>query len=66
MVPYGSGTVSGFVSADDVYLTGDLVAKNQLFGEVTKAPATFVAFKSDGILGLYFIQFTYKLCPKWL
>ena len=52
IVHYGSGTVSGFVSEDNVHLTKDLVAWNQLFGEVTEAPASFAAFKSDGILGL--------------
>ena len=51
-VPYGSGTVSGFVSEDTVDLTSDLIARNQLFGEITHAPAKFAAFKSDGILGL--------------
>ena len=48
---YGSGEVAGFVSQDNVYIA-DLVAKNQLFGEVTKDPAIFaISFKSDGILG---------------
>lgn len=51
VVHYGSGTVDGFVSKDDVFV-GDMVAKNQLFGEVTKDPAAFaISFHSDGILG---------------
>ncbi|KAI6657366.1 Cathepsin D [Oopsacas minuta] len=54
-IEYGSGTVSGFVSGDNVNLTGNLVAKKQLFGEVTHAPIQFGAFKSDGILGLAFV-----------
>ena len=52
MVEYGSGTVDGFVSEDNVYIGSDLVAKKQIFGEVTKDPAIFaISFHSDGILG---------------
>uniref|UniRef100_A0A060T7R0 Aspartate protease n=1 Tax=Blastobotrys adeninivorans TaxID=409370 RepID=A0A060T7R0_BLAAD len=51
-IPYGSGTVAGFVSQDTLQL-GDLVIPKQDFGEVTSEPGLAFAFgKFDGILGL--------------
>lgn len=51
-IPYGSGTVGGFVSQDTLQL-GDLVIPKQDFGEVTSEPGLAFAFgKFDGILGL--------------
>jgi hypothetical protein len=52
---YGSGPVSGFLSADTVTLGGQLVDAAQTFAEVTNATGLGGAFalgKFDGILGL--------------
>lgn len=40
---YGTGTLEGFVSKDDVSI-GDLTIKGQLFAEVTKEPGLVFAF----------------------
>jgi len=51
-VDYGSGSVAGFISHDDVNI-GDLKIKEQLFAEVTEEPGLAFAFgRFDGILGL--------------
>ncbi|KFY73834.1 hypothetical protein V499_06101 [Pseudogymnoascus sp. VKM F-103] len=53
-IQYGSGSVSGFISQDQVNI-GDLVIKDQLFGEAVEEPGLAFAFgRFDGILGLGF------------
>lgn len=51
-ITYGSGSVEGFISQDDLQLAG-LQISNQGFGEATSEPGLTFAFgKFDGILGL--------------
>ncbi|XP_030416453.1 cathepsin D [Gopherus evgoodei] len=53
-IHYGTGSLSGFLSQDAVGI-GDLVVKDQIFGEATKQPGiTFIAAKFDGIMGMAF------------
>ncbi|KAF2967811.1 hypothetical protein GQX73_g5755 [Xylaria multiplex] len=53
-IRYGSGSLSGFVSKDDVTI-GDLKIKGQDFAEATSEPGLAFAFgRFDGILGLGF------------
>ncbi|KAI1815139.1 aspartic peptidase domain-containing protein [Poronia punctata] len=53
-IRYGSGSLSGFVSQDDVTI-GDLKIKGQDFAEATNEPGLAFAFgRFDGILGLGF------------
>ena len=56
-IMYGSGSVSGFFSADDVILADDLVIDGQRFAEIQDAGGLGIAYslgKFDGILGLGF------------
>lgn len=53
-IQYGSGSMKGFLSADNLALAG-VVVQNQTFGEATSLPGiTFVAAKFDGLFGMGF------------
>jgi len=56
-IQYGSGSVSGFFSRDDVTLGDDILIKNVEFAEVADAGGLGMAYsigKFDGILGMGF------------
>ncbi|MCL7025652.1 hypothetical protein MKW94_010417 [Papaver nudicaule] len=65
-INYGSGSISGFFSEDDVQV-GDLVVKDQTFIETTREGALiFVLAKFDGILGLGFQEISVgNAVPVW-
>ncbi|XP_047327417.1 aspartic proteinase A1-like isoform X2 [Impatiens glandulifera] len=65
-IHYGSGSVSGFLSQDNV-IVGDLLIKNQIFMEATREGSfTFVLAKFDGILGLGFQEISVgDVVPVW-
>ncbi|PQM37961.1 aspartic proteinase-like [Prunus yedoensis var. nudiflora] len=65
-ITYGSGSISGFFSQDNVEV-GDLVVKNQDFIEATKEGSlTFVLAKFDGLLGLGFQEISVgNATPVW-
>ncbi|XP_068661479.1 aspartic proteinase oryzasin-1-like isoform X2 [Aristolochia californica] len=65
-ITYGSGSVYGFFSQDNV-LVGDLVVKDQVFIEATReASLTFLLAKFDGILGLGFQEISVgDVAPVW-
>ena len=53
-ISYGSGSMKGFLSQDNLELAG-VTVRNQTFGEATSLPGvTFVAAKFDGLLGMGF------------
>ncbi len=65
-IMYGSGSVSGFFSEDDVTLADDLVIDGQRFAEVQDAGGLGVAYylgKFDGILGLGFTSISIDGTP---
>jgi len=54
-ITYGSGAASGILSTDHFSLDGEILIKDQTFGEALKEPGlAFVFAKFDGILGLGF------------
>ncbi|PSS08453.1 Aspartic proteinase [Actinidia chinensis var. chinensis] len=63
---YGSGSVAGFLSQDNVGV-GNLVVKNQVFMEVTREKSLSFAFaKFDGIVGLGFQEIAAgDVIPVW-
>lgn len=65
-IHYGSGSVSGFLSQDNVKV-GDIVVKDQVFMEATKeGTLTFVVAKFDGIFGLGFQEISVDdVVPVW-
>ncbi|KAM7481863.1 hypothetical protein LguiB_006446 [Lonicera macranthoides] len=65
-ITYGSGSVSGFFSQDNVEV-GDLVIKDQVFMEATKEGSlTFVIGRFDGIFGLGFQEISVgNVVPPW-
>ncbi|XP_051146621.1 cyprosin-like [Andrographis paniculata] len=65
-IQYGSGSVSGFLSQDNVGV-GDVVVHNQEFIEVTREGSlTFVLAKFDGIFGLGFQEIAVaNSIPVW-
>ena len=65
-IHYGSGSVSGFLSQDNVEV-GDLVIKDQVFIEATtEGSFTFVLSKFDGIFGLGFQEISIgNVVPPW-
>lgn len=65
-IMYGSGSVSGFFSSDDVILADDLVIDGQRFAEVQDAGGLGLAYslgKFDGILGLGFTSISIDGTP---
>jgi len=65
-IMYGSGSVSGFFSADAVTLADDLIVEGQRFAEVQDAGGLGLAYalgKFDGILGLGFSSISIDNTP---
>lgn len=65
-IMYGSGSVSGFFSTDDVGLADDLVVTGQKFAEVQDAGGLGMAYalgKFDGILGMGFTSISIDQAP---
>ncbi|KAK6242909.1 hypothetical protein QUC31_009318 [Theobroma cacao] len=65
-INYGSGSISGFLSQDNVKV-GGLVVKDQVFIEATREGSlTFALAKFDGILGLGFQEISVgNATPVW-
>ncbi|XWS58047.1 hypothetical protein CRYUN_Cryun08bG0001600 [Craigia yunnanensis] len=65
-INYGSGSISGFFSQDNVEV-GGLVVKDQVFIEaIREGSLTFVLAKFDGILGLGFQEISVgNATPAW-
>jgi len=65
-IMYGSGSVSGFFSVDDVILADDITVSAQRFAEVQDAGGLGLAYafgKFDGILGLGFTSISIDSTP---
>jgi hypothetical protein len=65
-IMYGSGSVSGYFSVDDVILADDIVIEGQRFAEVQDAGGLGFAYslgKFDGILGLGFTSISIDGTP---
>ncbi|XP_073270424.1 aspartic proteinase-like isoform X2 [Primulina huaijiensis] len=65
-ISYGSGSISGYFSQDNVGV-GDISVKDQVFIEATRvASITFIVAKFDGILGLGFQEISVgDAVPVW-
>lgn len=65
-IKYGTGSISGFVSQDNVQV-GDIVVKDQAFIEATKEGSlTFLLAKFDGLVGLGFQEISVaNVTPIW-
>lgn len=65
-IPYGSGSISGYFSEDNVKV-GDIIVKDQEFVEVTREGfLAFVAARFDGVLGLGFQDISVgEATPVW-
>lgn len=65
-IKYGSGSISGFFSQDNVQV-GDLIVKDQVFIEATREGSiTFLLAKFDGIFGLGFQEISVgNATPVW-
>uniref|UniRef100_A0A6T6EBC8 Peptidase A1 domain-containing protein n=1 Tax=Craspedostauros australis TaxID=1486917 RepID=A0A6T6EBC8_9STRA len=65
-IMYGSGSVSGYFSADDVTIADDIVINSQRFAEIQDAGGLGMAYalgKFDGILGLGFTSISIDGAP---
>jgi hypothetical protein len=65
-IMYGSGSVKGYFSLDDVLLADDIVINEQKFAEVTDAGGLGLAYslgKFDGILGMGFTSISVGGAP---
>ena len=65
-IPYGSTSISGFLSQDNVQV-GDIVVQNQEFVEITREGLlAFAGAKFDGVLGLGFQEIAVgQTTPVW-
>ncbi|KAJ3676019.1 hypothetical protein LUZ60_003431 [Juncus effusus] len=65
-ITYGSGSISGFFSQDNVQV-GDITVTDQVFIETTREPSlSFIIAKFDGILGLGFPEISVGgVPPLW-